>query len=144
MKIAVRYHSRGGNTKKLAQAIARAVGVQALDCSSPITEPVDLLFFGGSMYGFDLDDTTKGYIAKLNPDLVKTAAVFGTSAIVKNGNEEMAKLLTEKKIPVLEKRFYCRGAFTLMHKGRPNEDDLKKAAEFASEISSTFLLSNTL
>ena len=29
MIIAVRYYSRGGNTKKLADAIAKAVGVEA-------------------------------------------------------------------------------------------------------------------
>ena len=30
MKVEVRYFSRGGNTKKLAEAIAEAVGVEAL------------------------------------------------------------------------------------------------------------------
>ena len=33
MKVAVRYFSRGGNTKKLAEAIASAIGVEAKDVS---------------------------------------------------------------------------------------------------------------
>ena len=33
MKIAVRYYSRGGNTKKLADAIAEELGVESLPVS---------------------------------------------------------------------------------------------------------------
>lgn len=132
MNIAVRYYSRGGNTKKVAEAIAKTANTEALDCSSAISEPVDLLFLGGSVYGFGLDDNTKNYIANLDPSLVKKAALFGTSAIVKNGNEEMEKLFHDKGITVLTENFYCRGAFTIMHRGHPNETDLKNAADFAS------------
>lgn len=131
MNIMVRYYSRGGNTKKVAQAIAKAIDVQAKDCSAAIAAPVDLLFLGSSVYGFGLDDTTKNYILALDPAQVKAVALFGTSAIVKTGNQEMAKLLGEKGITILAQSFYCRGAFAFMHKGRPNDTDLKKAADFA-------------
>ncbi len=133
MNIAVRYFSRGGNTKKVAEAVAKAVGVSAKDCSEAIAEPVDLLFLGGSVYGFELDENIKNYIQALDPANAKNVALFGTSAIVKKGNPGMAKLLKEKGIPVLENSFYCRGEFTLMHKGHPNDADLKKAADFATE-----------
>ena len=39
MKAAVRYYTKTGNTKKLAEAIAEALGVQAL----PISEPVNTI-----------------------------------------------------------------------------------------------------
>ncbi|MDR3138316.1 MAG: hypothetical protein LBT95_01445 [Treponema sp.] len=42
MKIAVRYHSRSGNTKKIAEAIAEAAGADAADCGRPVTEAADL------------------------------------------------------------------------------------------------------
>ena len=48
MKIAVRYYTKTGNTKRLAEAVAKAVGVEALPISTPITEPVDVLFLGSS------------------------------------------------------------------------------------------------
>lgn len=131
MTIEVRYYSRGGNTRKVAQAIAKAAGVKALDCSIPITKPVDLLFIGGSVYGFGLDDVTKSFISNLDPSLVKNAAVFGTSAIVKKGNSEITALLKDKNIPVLSESFYCRGEFTIMHKGHPNSKDLANAEKFA-------------
>jgi flavodoxin len=134
MKIEVRYYSRGGNTKKVADAIGKAAGVDAKDCSVPIAEPVELLFLGGSVYGFGLDAHTKDYISGLNPELVQHVALFGTSAIVKTGNRDMAKLLEEKGIKVLRRDFYCRGAFAAMHRGHPNDADLKKAADFVTAV----------
>jgi len=131
MNIEVRYHSRSGNTKKVADAIAKAAGVQAKDCSIAIKETVDLLFLGGSVYAFGLDDNTKNYINDLNTEYVKSVALFGTSAIVKTGNQEMAKLLRDKGITVMQRNFHCYGGFTVLHRGHPNAEDLKQAAAFA-------------
>lgn len=36
MKVAVRYYTRGGNTKKLADAISKALGVPAQTTSVPL------------------------------------------------------------------------------------------------------------
>lgn len=134
MKIAVRYYSRGGNTKKVAEAVAKKAGVSAGGLEEEISEPVDVLFLGGAVYGFELDEKMKSYILSLDPQKIKNAALFGTSAIVKSGNPEMAKLLKGKGINVLENSYYCRGEFTFMHKGRPNEEDLIKAADFAAAV----------
>ena len=40
MKIAVRYYTKTGNTKRLAEALAKELGVKALPVTEPITEPV--------------------------------------------------------------------------------------------------------
>jgi hypothetical protein len=37
-------------------------------------------------------------------------------------------------IPMDEREFHCKGQFKAMNKGRPNEDDLKAAAEFAKKM----------
>ena len=37
-------------------------------------------------------------------------------------------------IPMIEKEFHCKGEFKGLHKGRPNEEDLKAAAEFARSL----------
>ena len=55
MKVAVRYYTKTGNTKRLAEAVAKAVGAEALPLSSPIEEPVDILFLGNSYYAFSID-----------------------------------------------------------------------------------------
>ena len=37
-------------------------------------------------------------------------------------------------IPMDEREFHCKGEFKGIHKGRPNEEDLKAAAIFAKGI----------
>ena len=79
MTIAVRYQSRGGNTRAVANAIAKAVGVRAEPIVVPIDEPVDLLFVGGGVYAWDIDKTLKKYLEELNPETVKSVAAFTTA-----------------------------------------------------------------
>ena len=133
MKIAVRYYSRGGNTKKIAEAIAQALGVEAKTVSEPLEEDVDILFLGSAPYAFDVDDEVKKFIAGIRVSVGKVVS-FSTSAAVKSTRKYVEKLLAEKKIPVAREEFSCRGAFAMLHKGRPNEDDRKAAADFARGI----------
>ncbi|MBQ1333753.1 MAG: flavodoxin [Clostridia bacterium] len=133
MKAAVRYHSRGGNTKKLALAIAEAVGVEALGMDKPLTEDVDILFIGSAVYAHGVDEAVKTFIRGIDVKVGK-AVNFSTAAIVKSTYKQVGKLLSEKGIPQAAEEFYCRGSFGMMHKGRPNEADLKAAAEFAKKI----------
>lgn len=135
MNTAVRYFTRGGNTKKLADAIASQVGVKAQDCSVPFTEPVDLLFLGGSVYWGGIDKNLKQFIEKLEPSKVKCVAVFGTSAIKSEPDKEIEKLLQNKGISVSKHSFHCRGEFSAVHKGHPDSDDLTQAAAFAKNAS---------
>ena len=37
-------------------------------------------------------------------------------------------------IPMVEKEFHCKGEFKGLHKGRPNEEDLRAAAAFAKSL----------
>jgi flavodoxin len=82
MKIAVRYQSRGGNTKAVADAIAGASGVTAEPIDTPISEPIDLLFIGGGIYAFRLDNGLKRFIESLDSKMVKSAVAFSTGGFV--------------------------------------------------------------
>jgi flavodoxin len=79
MKIAVRYQSRGNNTKVVAEAIAKAAGVTAESVEKPLAEPVDLLFVGGGVYMGGIDQSLKTFLENLDPKLVKSAAAFTTA-----------------------------------------------------------------
>ncbi len=133
MKIAVRYYSRGGNTKKIAEAIAKAANVEAKTVSEPLAEDVDILFLGSAPYAFDVDDEVKKFIDGIQVSVGKVVN-FSTSAAVKSTRKYVEKLLAEKNIPVAKEEFSCRGAFAMLHKGRPNEDDQRAAADFARKI----------
>ncbi len=133
MKIAVRYYSRGGNTKKVANAIAKAVGVKAKPISEPLAENVDILFLGTAPYAFDVDDEVKSFISGIGVSVGK-AVIFSTSAAVKSIRKYVEKLFEEKKIPLAREEFSCRGSFLMLHRGKPNADDLRAAADFARKI----------
>ena len=70
MKIAVRYYTKTGNTKRLAEAVAAAVGAQALPITCPIDEPADILFLGNSYYAFTIDPEVRKFIASLDKSKV--------------------------------------------------------------------------
>ena len=40
----------------------------------------------------------------------------------------------KRGIPMDEREFHCRGEFKGVHKGRPNDEDLKAAAAFAKAV----------
>jgi flavodoxin len=79
MKIAIRYQSRGGNTREVAETIAKTAGVTAEPIEKQIVEPVDLLFIGGGVYQWDIDPSLKNYLEELDPKLVKSVAAFTTA-----------------------------------------------------------------
>ena len=133
MKVAIRYYTRGGNTKKLADAISEAIGVEAKTTAEPLTEDVDILFLGSSVYAYGVDDEVKKFISEINVKVGKVVN-FSTAALIKSTYKQVAKLLAEKNIPLAEEEFACKGSFAKMHKGKPDADDCKAAAAFAKKI----------
>ena len=130
MKIAVRYYTRSGNTKKLAQAIAEAVSAEAKDVSATLDEKIDVLFLGCSYYAFDVDPVVKNFIVD-NKDNIGKIVCFGTSAMMKSIIKPVKKIAKTVNVTVEDQDFHCRGQFGKIHKGRPNEEDLAKAVTFA-------------
>ena len=136
MKIAVRYYTRSGNTKKLAEAIAEAISVESCDITVPLTEKVDVLFLGSSYYAFDADDAVKSFIAD-NKDNIGKIVCFGTSAMMKSMKKPITKVAGKLGVAVADEEFHCRGQFGKIHKGRPNEKDIEEAKKFATHILSS-------
>ncbi|MCM1385803.1 MAG: hypothetical protein NC231_00635 [Bacillus sp. (in: Bacteria)] len=133
MKVAVRYYTRSGNTQKLAEAIAAAVGVEAETTEKPLTEDVDILFLCSSVYAYGVDESVKRFIAGIYVKVGKVVNV-STAALIKSTYKQVGKLLKEKGILQAEEEFYCKGSFGAMHKGKPDENDCKNAAAFAKKI----------
>lgn len=133
MNISVRYYTRSGNTKKLADEIASALDLQAENIEAGLSEKADILFLGCSYYAFDMDDAVKAFL-KNNKDNIGKIVMFGTSAMMKSMRKPMKKVTKDLGIEIAEEEFHCRGQFGRMHKGRPNADDLKNAAEFAKKV----------
>ena len=133
MKIAIKYYTKGGNMKKLADAISKAVGVDSKTTAVPLTEDVDILFLGSSVYAFGIDSEVERFIDGIGTKVGKVVN-FSTAALVKSTYKQVAKLLAKKNIPLAKEEFACRGSFGMVHKGKPDANDCEKAAEFAKKI----------
>ena len=134
MKIAVRYYTKTGNTQRLAEAIAEAVGVEALPLSAPIEEPVDILFLGNSYYAFSIDPEVKAFIRNLDPAKVGRIVNFGSAAMLNSTYKKVKAEADKVGIAMDEREFHCRGEFKGLHKGRPNAQDLAEAKDFARSL----------
>ena len=134
MKCAVRYYTKTGNTKKLAEAVAGALGVEALPISAPVKEAVDLLFLGNSYYAFSIDPEVRDFIRALDQDFVGKIANFGSAAMLNSTYKKVKAEADKVGIPMAEQEFHCKGEFKGVHKGRPNAEDLAAAVAFAKAL----------
>lgn len=134
MKVAVRYYTKTGNTKRLAEAIAEALGAKALPISTPVTEQVDVLFLGNSYYAFSIDPEVRDFVRALDKSKVGKIVNFGSAAMLNSTYKKVKAEADKVGIPMDEREFHCKGEFKGIHKGRPNQDDLTAAAAFAREI----------
>ena len=134
MKIAVRYYTKTGNTKRLAEAVAEAVGVEALPISAPVEEPVDVLFLGNSYYAFTIDPEVRAFVRSLTKDKVGCIVNFGSAAMLNSTYKKVKAEADKVGVPMDEREFHCRGEFKGLHKGRPNADDEAAAAAFAKSF----------
>ncbi len=134
MKAAVRYYTKTGNTKRLAEAIARELGVEALPISEPVNERVDLLFLGNSYYAFSIAPEVRDFVKSLDKEKVGKIVNFGSAAMLNSTYKKVKAEADKKSIPMDEREFHCKGEFKGIHKGRPNSEDVKAAARFAKEF----------
>ena len=119
MKNAVRYYSRSGNTKTAAEAIARAIGTDAVSVDSA----------SASLQEPGIDKHLKAYLGSLKKDQVKKAVVFSTSWISKHAIDLIKDELNRKEIPVEKETLYFRG--------KPGEKQLQDATNVARRLMKT-------
>ena len=129
MKIAVRYQSRGGNTKAIAETIAKAAGVKAEAIDTPLAESVDILFVGGAIYAFGMDESLKKYLQDLDTQGVKSVAAFSTGGMMSIAKKIVAA--TEKKgIAVCERTLSIKG----MRDRALTDEHTRQIEDFVKEI----------
>ena len=134
MRVEVRYYTKTGNTKRLAEAVAEAVGVEALPIDVPVTEKTDILFLGNSYYAFTIDPEVRAFIKSLDKNKVGKIVNFGSAAMMNSTIRNVKAEASKIGIPVDSREFHCKGEFKGVHKGKPDENDLKNIAKFAKGI----------
>ena len=133
MKAAVRYYTKTGNTKKICEAIAEAIGVEAKPVDVPLEEKTEELFLGNSVYAANIDKEVKDFV-EANKDNIGKLVNISSAALLEGTYGRISKLCSELGIDIDQREFHCKGSFKFMHKGRPNQQDLEEAAAFAKGI----------
>jgi flavodoxin len=136
MNTKVVYHSKTGNTKKLAEAIADAVGTKAASLADAgKLDAVDLLFIGDGVYMGDMAPETRAFIESLDAKTIKKAAVFGTFGGQLKAVENMKKLLASRGIEVAGESFGCKGqSWFFLNRNQPTPEALDGARDFAKKL----------
>ncbi len=117
MTKAVRYYSRLGNTKTIAEAIAEGAGVKAVSVTDEpeLTQRVDVLYLGGAPYANIMAPELKAYAEKLESSKVGKVVLFTTSNWSRRTVLALKTMLKAKNIRVSDEYFY---AHMLHIKGR--------------------------
>ena len=130
MSVEVRYLSRGGNTKRMAEAVARALDVRAKSVEEPVEGRADVVFLCASVYGGSPDKAVLNYVRQNARDIGRLV-VLSTSASGKSTHTRLKAAAEDMGVQVSDAYFHCPGAFLMLHRGRPNAEDCAKAAAFA-------------
>lgn len=132
MRAEVRYFSKNGGTKRLADSIAAAVGVEALTVDKPLEKYTDVLFLGSSVYAGKPSPEVTQFI-NANAKQIGKIVVFGSACTSKSTYTAIKAAAADCGVKTAEMFFQCKGEFLFLHKGRPNDKDCADAAEFAKK-----------
>lgn len=133
MKTAIRYFSKFGHSKQMAEAIAEVTGAKALPVSEPLTEAVDVLFLGAGIFLGKVNSAVGAFVAKLDPASVKCAVCFGSSAIIASPAPQLKEMLESRGIAVAPESFSCKGSMGPIHAGHPDAKDLEDLRAFVTK-----------
>ncbi|UCH32307.1 MAG: flavodoxin [Candidatus Bathyarchaeota archaeon] len=139
MESIVVYFSRGGKTRKVAEAIAQELGCKSVDIKkeTPEVSGVDMLLVGSGNYVGKTDKSLLTFLKTLQPSSNKKAAVFATSGGPNPNVISVLQRALEAKGYEVVSSFKCRGRFLFSNRGHPNEEDLKNAKVFARTLKKT-------
>jgi len=132
-RIRIVFATRTGHSKKLAEAIGRALNIRAESVASkPDIKDVDLLFIVGGIYGGNSMLELLSLVDRLGGG-VGSVALVTSCASKKQRQEAVRKRLEQKGIPVVDE-MVCRGSFLFLGIGHPNDADLAEAERFAVRL----------
>lgn len=134
-EFAVFVDSRGGNTRKVADAIAEELGIAVGDIRGTLPADARILFLGSGTYGGKPGDAMTAFVGA-GTFSGRKVALFGTSASAA-GSERMLAALAgalKEKGAIVAGSWHCPGRFLLVNRGRPGPEDLEHARTFAREM----------
>lgn len=142
MKAAVRFQSRGWNTKAVAEIIAKMAGVKAEKAEVTLDEYVDILFVGGGVYMGKMDESLYHFLEKLDVDKVGELVCFSTSGSMGTTLKQIEQIAIKKGISVNENklliRMLLRGhSFLGLEGGKLTDKQIEKVEKYTEKVLET-------
>jgi flavodoxin len=137
MKTILVYFSRGGNTRKIGEAIAEELEITPIDVKkqSPNVSSADLLIVGSGTYGNKPGKEMVTFLENLESLKDKRAACFSSCAGDASKTLAAMKDIVTKKGYIIVDCFSCFGKFAgLSKRGHPTDEELKQAKDFAKKL----------
>ena len=126
MSTAIRYYSKFGHSKQMADVVGKELGVQP--------QTVDTLSLGAGVFLGKINSAVVSFIKSLKTEQVGRVVLFGSSAIIKSPVPQMQELLEAQGITVDAQSFTCRGSMGPLHSGHPNKQDLEDLRKFVEKV----------
>ena len=161
MKILIAYYSESGNTEKIARAIGDELKdhdvhvKKATDVQTDSLKSYDLMFLGSPVHVGAFPKKFKTFLKEIPEKIESKMASFFTYGVpipdfYKKYEPKISKIAQKSGLEFLG-TFKCLGEHHFLHmlekinkdaaekariesKGHPNEEDIKNAKKFASEI----------
>lgn len=135
MNVAVVYSSKTGHTKKIAEAMAKELGVEAKSIlDKPVLSNIDLLFIGTGIYAGKIAPEMYSFLESFDSTKVKNAVIFSTAMSPNNQTAALRDLLSRRGVAVKQEEFICKGKFLFFNTKHPDDQDVKNAVEFARKL----------
>jgi len=129
------YYSRGGNTRKLAGAIAEELGVKAVDVKAASISPAPgVIFLGSGCYGGRPGEDMTKFIQS-HDFTGRKIALFSTSWMNYGKEIDMMTSALKGKGAAIIGHYHCKGKTGLIfNRGHPDQADLAGGKKFAQEM----------
>lgn len=137
-----------GSTKKIAEAMEKILGADIMEPGDFDVDEImvyDMIGFGSGIYDDGFHSSILSLIDKIPDFRAKRVFLFSTAGVIYDkSHREIRNKLREKNAVIVDE-FYCRGfnknSFLKyiggMNKGRPNQEDIKNAEQFAYNLNTT-------
>lgn len=127
---AVRYCSKTGNTKKVAEMIADQLDTTAESVDTPLEYPIHKLFLGGAIHMASLDKGLKEFAENLDPSQVHEVVMFGTSGGVLSIKKGLKRLLEAQDVHISNDSLFLHGLVPEM--GNISDKQKKEIDQFVA------------
>lgn len=144
MSCVIIYSSKTGNTKKIAECMAKEISCELINLDEVSIndinlEKVQIILLGSGVYANKMHENVIKFVENLNrrvDTIVFFVTWFGRGKSHETAINRCKKVLESNNQNVIDDYFECYGGgFKVIRRGHPNEKDFENARKWVRKIS---------